>query len=587
MGGTSQRVLNAVTQAANRGVVVVVAAGNSGDGSDPDIDPDQPDPFAQALLAAGNGNVIIVGSVDDQSQISGFSNRAGDDAAAYLTALGERVCCVYDNGELFIETIDGQRFVTVFSGTSFAAPQVSGAVAILAQAFPNLTAVEIVEILLDTARDAGAVGTDAVYGTGILDIAAAIAPNGTTTLAGTGRSLALADNFAVGSAAMGDALSGASLSTVVLDKYERAYRVALGTQAQAAVPIQRLRGAVERGGITRAAGNEAMSLAVTIGEGQRAAGLGWSRELQLSPEEALGARVLAARVAARIAPDLKLGFAISQSATGLVGQLRGADRPAFAIAPSAGGNMGFLTSSDLAFAARRQIGPWGLTLSAETGRAWLGDNRRAGDVVYGVRESRPTRSIGLAADRRFGDFETGMALTWLAEEDTLLGSHFNPALGLRGADTLFVDGDARWSLAPKWQLGGAYRLGVTRPQASELLGSGSHLLSEAWSLDVTRRSLLTDFDQVGFRISQPLRVSGGGIDFDLPVAYDYVTEAPIIGRQTLSLSPKGRELMGELTYGSPLFFGYARASVFYRSEPGHIERAPTDVGALVSFSASF
>ena len=45
--------------------------------------------------------------------------------------------------------------------------------------------------------------------------------------------------------------------------------------------------------------------------------------------------------------------------------------------------------------------------------------------------------------------------------------------------------------------------------------------------------------------------------------------------------------MGELTYGSPLLFGYGRASVFYRSEPGHLERTPADVGALVSFSASF
>ncbi|TRD11879.1 peptidase S8 [Erythrobacter insulae] len=589
LGGSaaSRSVVDAVGRAASVGIVVIVAAGNGGDGSEAGIDPDQPDPFAASILDAGNGNVIIVGSVDDQREISDFSNRAGNDAAFYLSALGERVCCVYDDGELFVENVDGQQFVTVFSGTSFAAPQVSGAVALLAQAFPNLTAQQIVEILLNTARDAGAPGTDAVFGTGILDIAAAIAPSGTTTVAGTDNALALADNFALGSAAMGDALSGASINTVVLDEYSRAYTAALGNQTQNAAQVQRLRGAVQQGGFTRRAGGNGLSLAVTVGESDRAAGLAWSNELQLTPEEALGARVLAARVAAKIAPDLQLGFAISQGSNGLVAQLQGADRPAFAIAPRAGADAGFLATSDVSFAARRELGQWGLTLSAESGRAWLGDNRRASDVVFGVRERRPTQSAGLAADRDFGDLAINTALTWLSEDSTLLGGHFNAALGLRGANTVFADADAAWRFAPNWRFGASGRAGLTRPRGGELLGGGSQLLSNAWSLDVTRNRAFSASDTVGFRISQPLRVSGGGLNLVLPVAYDYATEAPIIGRQTLSLSPEGRELMGEFTWGSPLFIGYARASVFYRHEPGHFSSAPSDMGALVSFNASF
>ncbi|WP_369410140.1 S8 family peptidase [Erythrobacter crassostreae] len=586
-GAASQGVLSAIRDATDAGIVIIVAAGNGGDGSEEGIDPDQPDPFGASILRAGNGNVIIVGSVDSQGEISDFSNRAGRDAASYLTAFGERICCVYDEGDLFVEEVDGQRFVTVFSGTSFAAPQVSGAVALLAQAFPNLTAQEIVEILLDTARDAGDAGTDTTFGTGILDITAAIAPSGATSLAGTDRTLALADNFALGSAAMGDALTGASLTTVVLDEYRRAYNVALGGQTQSAAQVQRLRGAVQQGGYTRSAGGGGLSLAVTVGEGDRAAGLGWSSDLQLTPDEALGARVLAARVAAQISPDLQLGFAISQGSKGLVGQLQGTDRAAFAIAPQAGNDSGFLASSDVAFAVRREIGDWGLTVSGESGNAWLGDNRRAGDVVFGVRERRPTSSVGIAADRSFGNFDTNMSLTWLSEENTLLGGHFNSALGLTGADTMFVDGNAVWRFAPSWRLGVSGRAGVTNPRGGELLGGGSQLLSEAWSLDLTRRGTFTGGDAIGFRVSQPLRVSGGGLNLDLPVAYDYATETPIIGRQKLSLSPEGRELMGEMTWGAPLFVGYARASVFYRSEPGHFSSAPDDVGALVSFNASF
>lgn len=586
-GGASQAVLDAVARASDAGIVVVVAAGNGGGGGDPDIDPNQPDPFAASLFQAGNGNVIIVGSVDEDAVFSGFSNRAGDLAAGFLTARGEAVCCVYDNGELFIETIDGQQFITLFSGTSFATPQVAGAVALLAQAFPNLTGQEIVQILLDTARDVGANGIDAVYGTGILDIPAAFQPQGTTRLAGTANALALADDFAVGSAAMGDALSSASISTIVLDRYDRAFDVELGGQARNAAPIPRLRGVVEQVGFTRGASNNAMAVSVTVGETERAAGLGWSEELRLSPDEAFGARVLAARIAARIAPDTQIAFGIMQGAAGLVGQLQNAQRPAFLVAPEAGRDDGFTRSGEIAFATRRTLGKWGVTFSAERGRAWLGNNRRSSEVLFGVRERRPTSTFSLAVDRKLAGFETDFALSWLSEEDTLLGGHFTSGFGISGADTLFVDGRLSRRFAGRWRMGAAWRSGFTQPRAGTLLAAGSQIVTQSWSLDLTRRGTFQRSDSIGVRVSQPLRVSGGALNFDLPIAYDYATESAIFGRQRLSLAPEGREIMGEFNWTGSLGIAAASASVFYRSEPGHFAGVRDDIGALISLGASF
>ena len=98
------------------------------------------------------------------------------------------------------------------------APQIAGAVALLRQAFPNLTAAETVDLLLRTARDAGAAGIDATYGRGVLDIGRAFAPQGTTTLAGSNVAMAPAATSMVTSAAMGDAaLRGASVSAIMLD----------------------------------------------------------------------------------------------------------------------------------------------------------------------------------------------------------------------------------------------------------------------------------------------------------------------------------------------------------------------------------
>src|SRR3546814_5522361 len=74
-GWASQVLLAAVARAASAGVVIVVSAGNGGDGSEPGIDPNQPDPFASSLLAAGNGNVIIVGSIDENGALDRKSTR--------------------------------------------------------------------------------------------------------------------------------------------------------------------------------------------------------------------------------------------------------------------------------------------------------------------------------------------------------------------------------------------------------------------------------------------------------------------------------------------------------------------------------
>nr|WP_050750474.1 S8 family peptidase [Erythrobacter sp. NAP1] len=587
-GGTASAALRgAISRAANAGIVVVVAAGNGGGGDDPDIDPNQPDPFATSLLDAGGGNVIIVGSVDDNGGFSSFSNRAGTSAASFLSARGERICCVYQDGEIFVETIDGSQFVTLFSGTSFATPQVAGAVALLAQAFPNLTGEEIVEILLTSASDAGATGTDGVFGTGILDIARAFQPAGTTTLAGTANALGLADDFAIGSAAMGDALSGASLGTIVTDQYDRAYSFSFGGRTQNAAQVQRLRGAVERGGYTSAASSPALSLAVTVGETNRAAGVGWTQALQLSPEDAQGARVLAARVAARIAPDTQLGVAFRQSASGLVAQMQGSDRAAFMIAPEAGRDAGFLEESQFAFATRQTFGDWGLTISGERGRAWLGENRRASDVLFGVRERRATTSMALAADRSWGGLDASVAMSWLAEEETLLGGYFNPAFGISGADSVFLDGRLVQRIGSRWRLGGAYRAGFTRPRGSALIGAGSQVETQGWSIDLTQAGLFQHHDSIGLRVSQPLRVTGGALNFDLPVAYDYATESAILGRQSLNLAPAGRELMSELNWSGWIGSARISTSVYYRQEPGHIESAPSDIGALLSIGAAF
>ena len=143
--------MSAMQRAVSAGIILVISAGNDGD--DP-VNGMNADPFALVPAQTFPGQVIIAGSVGvsdgtgtNLNLLSDFSNQAGQGQNWYLTALGYRV-----------RTIDHTGTGFLYSGTSFSAPIITGAVALMAQAFPNLTAREIVEILFRTADDLGAGG---------------------------------------------------------------------------------------------------------------------------------------------------------------------------------------------------------------------------------------------------------------------------------------------------------------------------------------------------------------------------------------------------------------------------------------------
>ena len=114
-------------------------------------------------------------------------------------------------------------------GTSFAAPQISGAMAILAQAFPALTPHELRVRLLASADD-GFFAPDAsvelatgfskgysvIYGHGFLDIEAALNPIGPTAMAmADGSRMAVSAPVLVAGTAIGDAVARALTGTDV------------------------------------------------------------------------------------------------------------------------------------------------------------------------------------------------------------------------------------------------------------------------------------------------------------------------------------------------------------------------------------
>ncbi|MDA0742735.1 MAG: S8 family serine peptidase [Proteobacteria bacterium] len=203
----------ALQRAVNAGVILAIAAGNEAGAN-----PEWPGRYASDPRFAGS--IIVVGAHDRARQLGSFSNKAGVSQGAYLTAPGVDV----------IVGCEGDSCWRV-NGTSFASPAVAGAMALLLEAFPNLTGRDAVDILLRTGADLGDTGTDITFGRGALDIARAFQPVGTTSSPmanGQPVNIAVEPGAYVGGP-FGDALGRTgALATIAHDEYERLFRVNLG-----------------------------------------------------------------------------------------------------------------------------------------------------------------------------------------------------------------------------------------------------------------------------------------------------------------------------------------------------------------------
>src|SRR5205823_14781620 len=141
----------AVQAAQDKGALVVAAAGNAGNGDN-----------AVNYPAAFEG-VLAVAAIDDHDQLASFSQRQPYVA---LAAPGVDVASTAWAGA-------GRGLYASQSGTSIAAPYVSGAAAILWALRPDLGADDVVGALKANADKVNA--GDAGYGAGILNVARAVA----------------------------------------------------------------------------------------------------------------------------------------------------------------------------------------------------------------------------------------------------------------------------------------------------------------------------------------------------------------------------------------------------------------------------
>jgi subtilisin family serine protease len=131
-----------------RGVVVVAAAGNAG--------PTAPPPYPAAIETA-----VAVTAVDARSSLD-------------TSAVHGSFVKVAAPGVDVLTTAPGNQY-TARTGTSLAAAHVSGVVALMLQAKPDLTPAAIRRLLESTSRPLGAAAPNPQFGHGLVDACRAVA----------------------------------------------------------------------------------------------------------------------------------------------------------------------------------------------------------------------------------------------------------------------------------------------------------------------------------------------------------------------------------------------------------------------------
>ncbi len=140
----SSTLKSALQYAASKGVFIAAAAGNTG--------------ASTCEYPAAYTYAMCVGATDSSNKLASFSNLGGEIVAPGVSNYSTYLNSTYRS----------------MSGTSMATPHVAGAAAVIFSYCKDCTTNDVRALIKSTAVDLGNVGIDGVFGSGLVDLAAAI-----------------------------------------------------------------------------------------------------------------------------------------------------------------------------------------------------------------------------------------------------------------------------------------------------------------------------------------------------------------------------------------------------------------------------
>lgn len=256
--GNSMKDVAAFANATSKSVIVV-ASGNAGTKY-----AQMPAAFVTQTDANGNllmgGRALIVGNVVGDGKGGWTMNTNSNQAGTLCNSFVGNVCndkyyvkdfyvvapgtgmwgAVPDAGRTAAGIAQGgTNGIGAVTGTSPAAAVVSGGIALLKQAWPQLSSAQMVQLVKTTATDMGAKGVDEVYGWGMVNFDKATQPQGLLTIAnfkGYATAIPLTASGVASSGSASIKTSSVLQNVQGLDSYNRNYTLDM-TRAVIANPV--------------------------------------------------------------------------------------------------------------------------------------------------------------------------------------------------------------------------------------------------------------------------------------------------------------------------------------------------------------
>jgi hypothetical protein len=538
-------VLTALQNAINNNVAVVAASGNSGNAQAVTF-------LARLANCSGGGGLcngfdaqgkmIAVGATDANDAIWSGSNRAGDTATGFLSAPGVNI--VTTN----LLSLGGGTLTA--TGTSLAAPHVSGALAVVMQRFPTMNTAQAVALLFNSATDLGAAGTDTTFGRGLLNLAGAFQAQGLMSLP-TGTKIGdsseelrmskLALSPAFGNALKNNSFLGQAIS---LDAYDRPFVTDLGNavlngtvDTGVANFIAAPRGHIRRL-VTGLTGRLALSmLPATDGRKDvQAFGITTPTDDAEKVHAAFFERQIGART----------GISLAFNASSLqlfddIATFGGYSGPFYGLE--------FINAPQLSLVGQGNGGGATFTIDRRT-RISLGIMETADDPLSsrgGDRLVQASLTHGLS----FGPV-LRVGFGQVDESAALFNSSSSGAFGVMGdSESNFVNFGGSIAVTNTLAAHASY----TAVQADVLhagegyLSNWSTIEANAFSVGLTQTDMFQQGDSAGFAIYQPLRVSGAQADIKIPVGTEPVPGGAIYYQsERVDVTPTGREIDLQFAY---------------------------------------
>lgn len=473
------------------------------------------------------GIVLAVVATDSSGRITDFSNRCGLAASSCLAAPGYEIEVAYFGPE----PRSGSRDTVTANGTSFSAPMVTGALVVLKQLFRGQRSnQQLVQRLLDTADDRGRYADSSIYGHGLLDLAAATAPQGETRFVSSGQISDVGDSIGQTwfntSNALGDGLnrSIAGQEIVAFDNQDFPFWYSLGKFAPES-----------SGSDLKARLHEFMAPT--------------KAETELD----------------KTAWEPSLGWFENKQATG---NLRDDSGMKFLDVPVQSAFAGHLSLAGRAFGLTGPVPDnWVLTAFSNKGMD-------QGSPVVGAVMSWKHTNIPLKA--RFG---------FMSEQKSLLRSHSNGAFGGMSTNSVFAGIEGSMQMG-SWQLGAGAEIGSAVPDtAGGIISDISVLATSTFAVRAFRS--INRRQSLSLHIAQPLRVESGHARLTVPVGVN-PDDTVVTGTFDASLQPTGRQIeLGVQWQYTVKNAGDLRLGLVRIHDPNHSKGARPENLFMIGWRKSF